>query len=75
VGRMIQVAVVSGAEGKSLQLWNKYGGKRIQGPKAWGNPFNKPLAIFTVDADELIKSIDRLAYVEGRKGEVHDECK
>ena len=73
--RTIQVVVVSGADGKSLQLWNKNGGKRIAGPKAWGNPYNKPLASFTVDADELMKSIDRLAECEGRKEETRDGSK
>jgi hypothetical protein len=69
MARTIQVVVVSGADGKSLQLWNKDRGKRIAGPKAWGNPYNKPLASFTVDADELMKSVDRLAVAEGRKEE------
>jgi len=77
MARTIQVVVVSGADGKSLQLWNKDRGKRIAGPKAWGNPYNKPLASFTVDADELMKSVDRLAECEGRKTqeETRDEGK
>lgn len=52
--RFVEIVVVKGAEGPSLHLWGKDGGKRLAGPKAWGNPYNEPAYKFTVDVDELI---------------------
>lgn len=60
--RLIQVAVVAGAEGASLQVWGPDGGKRVAGPKAWGNPYNKPQHLFTLGADELMKAIAENSY-------------
>lgn len=59
--RTIEIAVVKGSEGYSLQLWDKSGGYRVAGPKAWGNPYNEPTATFTVDADELIRLVNSMA--------------
>jgi hypothetical protein len=54
----IMVNIVRGREGNSLQITdNKGNGFRVAGPKAWGNPYNKPFASFEVDAEELIECI------------------
>ena len=60
--KVIDVAIVSGAEGYSLQICNKSGGTRVAGPKAWGNAYNHPTAEFTLSADELIAAINNEAY-------------
>ena len=52
--RTVEIVVVKGAEGPSLQLWGKDGGKRMAGPKAWGNSYNVPTYRFIVDVDELV---------------------
>ena len=50
---------VHGSDGYSLQIVNKDGcGERVAGNKAWGNPYNKPTASFTVESDELIRVIN-----------------
>ena len=59
--KTVQIVIVRGAEGASLQVWGKDGGKRVSGPKAWGNPYNKPSHVFTVNATELIEAIEALA--------------
>ena len=63
VNKKIAINVVHGTEGDSLQLVNKAGcGVRIAGPKAWGNPYNKPFASFEVSAEELINYIEKFQY-------------
>lgn len=59
----IMVNIVRGREGSSLQITDKHGnGYRVAGPKAWGNPYNKPFITFEVDADEFIKLINGCCY-------------
>lgn len=60
--KFIDVCVVGGAEGASLQICGPTGGTRVVGPKAWGNAYNKPAHTFTVAADELIAAINDDAY-------------
>ena len=60
--RMVYINLVRGSEGFSLQITNEYGGERYAGPKAWGNPYNKPTASFKVDVDDFIKALERNAY-------------
>ena len=67
--KTVEIVVVNGAEGKSLQVWGKHGGYRMCGPKAWGNPHNKPMMQFTVDADELIEQINKHAEEHGGQDE------
>lgn len=62
--RKVEIAVVRGREGYSLQIWGKSGGYRFAGPKAWGNPYNKPTASFVVDLEEFIKELNIQAYEE-----------
>ena len=45
----VEIAIVKGSEGYSLQIWGKGGGYRFAGPKAWGNPLNEPLVTFKVN--------------------------
>lgn len=62
----IIVNVVKGAEGPSLQVLDKKGsGERVAGPKAWGNPFNKPVFSFEVDANGLVAAINNNKYIVG----------
>lgn len=59
----ITINVVQGSDGPSLQIVNKSGsGRRIAGPKAWGNPNNEPWVSFEIDADELIWCIKSNQY-------------
>ena len=61
--KLIRINLVRGSDGFSLQILNDNGsGYRIAGPKAWGNPYNKPTAEFVLDVDELIETINKLAY-------------
>ena len=60
--KLVKIAVVQGAEGPSLQVLGEHGGERVAGPKAWGNPYNKPIAEFEVDAKELVRVIRENAY-------------
>jgi hypothetical protein len=62
MSKYVDIVVVRGAEGRSLQLWGKSGGRRLAGPKAWGNPFNEPEHKFRVDADELIEMARQHAF-------------
>lgn len=56
--KLITINLVRGSEGYSLQIIDSTGsGYRIAGPKAWGNPLNKPTASFIVNANELINAI------------------
>ena len=64
--KKVEIAFVKGNEGYSLQIWGKSGGYRFAGPKAWGNPLNKPIASFVVDLEEFIRELNIQAYeVEG----------
>lgn len=58
----IRIDLVKGAEGYSLQVQGLQYGYRIAGPKAWGNPYNKPTASFEINADELISCIQSHQY-------------
>lgn len=61
--KKITIDLVKGSSGYSLQLKDKEGnGERYAGPKAWGNPYNKPTASFKVDVDDFIKALERNAY-------------
>ena len=62
--KFIDVCVVRGSSGPSLQICGPAGGTRISGPKAWGNPLNRPIYEFTVAVDELIAAIKGDAYDE-----------
>lgn len=57
--RYVNVNVVKGSEGFSLQIYNNNeSGSRVHGPRAWGNPYNRPYIKFeNVDADELIEAV------------------
>ena len=65
--KKVQIAFVRGNEGYSLQIYGKTSGYRYAGPKAWGNPYNKPTAEFTVDVEDFIKCLQHLAYEEDLK--------
>ena len=56
--KVIDIHIVNGAEGPALLILGETGGKRVSGPKAWGNPFNKPTYTFIVDANEIIQVIN-----------------
>ena len=60
--KKVEIAFVKGSEGYSLQIWGKSGGYRFAGPKAWGNPLNKPTATFIVDLEEFIRELNIVAY-------------
>lgn len=60
--RLIEIAIVQGAEGPSLQVLGKTGGRRVAGPKAWGNVYNKPVFTFIVNSKELIAAIKENEY-------------
>lgn len=63
--KKIVISLVRGSEGYSLQLTDKNGnGCRYAGPKAWGNPYNKPTAQFIVDTEDFIKCIEQNSYEE-----------
>ena len=70
--KFIDVEIVRGAEGPSLQICGPNGGTRVAGPKAWGNANNHPVHTFTVGVDELIRAIQSDAY-EPPTPEVRDE--
>lgn len=65
--KKVEIAFVKGSEGYSLQIWGKSGGYSFAGPKAWGNPFNKPTASFVVDLEEFIRELNIQAYDEELK--------
>lgn len=70
--KKVEIALVRGSDGFSLQIWGKGGGYRYAGPKAWGNPFNKPTAKFEVDLEDFIKCLNDNAYedeIEKNKGD------
>lgn len=62
------INLVKGSDGYSLQITNKDGnGYRYAGPKAWGNPYNKPTASFEVDLEEFIKCLKENSYERDEK--------
>lgn len=64
--KKVIIDFVRGNEGYSLQVVNKNGsGYRFAGPKAWGNPYNKPTASFEIDVNEFIECLNRIAYEVG----------
>lgn len=61
--KKVRIAFVKGNEGYSLQIWDKDGsGYRYAGPKAWGNPFNKPEKVFEVELEDFIKCLKQNSY-------------
>lgn len=61
--KKITIDLVSGNSGYSLQLKDKEGnGERYIGPKAWGNPYNVPMASFEVDLEDFKRALERNAY-------------
>ena len=60
--KKVTIDLVKGAEGYSLQIIGKDLGYRYQGPKAWGNPYNKPTASFEVDLEDFIECLKKYAY-------------
>ena len=59
MSKVIDINIVNGSSGFSLQISDNKGfGYRVVGPKAWGNPFNKPLVTFkNVDVDNFIEKL------------------
>lgn len=69
--KKVQIAFVKGNEGYSLQIWDKDGsGYRYAGPKAWGNPYNKPEEVFEVDLEDFIKCLQHNSYEDILESEV-----
>lgn len=61
--KKVIIRIVKGSDGYSLQIVDKDGnGYRFAGPKAWGNPLNKPTASFVVDLEEFIRELNIQAY-------------
>ncbi|HAV90181.1 MAG TPA: hypothetical protein DCW44_02770 [Eubacterium sp.] len=72
--KKVQIAFVKGNEGYSLQIWNKNGGGyRYAGPKAWGNPYNKPTETFEVELEDFIKCLRQNSYEHELKGNGSNE--
>lgn len=56
--KKVKIHIVNGSDGYSLQVVGENIGIRALGPKAWGNPYNKPSIVFdNVDAEQLCKDI------------------
>ncbi len=58
--KKVKIHIVNGSDGYSLQVLelDESSGIRALGPKAWGNPYNKPTIVFdNVDAEQLCKDI------------------
>lgn len=59
----VTINLVKGSDGYSLQITDKDGnGCRYAGPKAWGNPYNKPTASFEVELEDFIKCLKDNSY-------------
>lgn len=59
----VMINLVKGSDGYSLQITDKDGnGRRYAGPKAWGNPYNKPTASFEVELEDFIKCLKNHSY-------------
>lgn len=59
----VTINLVKGSDGYSLQITDKDGnGRRYAGPKAWGNPYNKPTASFEVELEDFIKCLKDNSY-------------
>jgi len=65
--KKVTIDLVKGAEGYSLAIVGKDSGYRYQGPKAWGNPYNKPTASFEVNLKDFIKCLKKYAYDEEKE--------
>lgn len=64
--KRVNIAVVKGSEGYSLQVYDEKGnGYRYIGPKAWENPRNIPTAEFNVDVEDFISCLNSNAYEVG----------
>lgn len=64
----VMINLVKGSDGYSLQITDKEGnGRRYAGPKAWGNPYNKPTASFEVELEDFIKCLKDNSYEVGEK--------
>lgn len=62
------INLVKGSDGYSLQITDKQGnGTRYAGPKAWGNPYNKPTASFEVNLEDFIKCLENNSYEVGKE--------
>ena len=59
-GDIAKIDVVRGSEGLSLQLGGNTYGRRLVGPKAWGNPMNHPLHSFEMPVKELFNKLVEL---------------
>ena len=61
--KKVIINLVKGSDGYSLQITNKQGnGYRYAGPKAWGNPYNKPTASFEVELEDFITCLKDNSY-------------
>ena len=61
----IRVKIVKGNEGYSLQLVDRNGtGIRYAGPKAWGNPTNRPICEWEFDVEDFIENIKKYSFSE-----------
>ena len=61
--KKVIINLVKGSDGYSLQITDKQGnGTRYAGPKAWGNPYNKPTASFEVELEDFIKCLKDNSY-------------
>lgn len=59
----VTINLVKGSDGYSLQITDKDGNScRYAGPKAWGNPYNKPTASFEVELEDFIKCLKDNSY-------------
>lgn len=63
--KIVDINIVRGNEGYSLQVDDKNCGTRVFGPKAWGNPYNKPTCTFRINeeqVEELYKTLKQYLY-------------
>ena len=61
--KKVMINLVKGSDGYSLQITDNDGnGRRYAGPKAWGNPYNKPDASFEVELEDFIKCLKDNSY-------------
>lgn len=56
-GNQITVSFVRGSNGMSFQISGSRFGNRVAGPKAWGNPYNRPLYEMTFPVKELYDAL------------------
>lgn len=61
--KKVTIKIVKGSNGYSLQIVDRDGsGYRYAGPKAWGNPTNKPTCEFEVELEDFIKHLEMESY-------------